>query len=66
MSTVQEIESALSLLSPEEMRRVRDWLEQELEDRLPLTDEFKGQIKRSEHEMFQSPPIGRPRLSPLL
>ncbi|MFZ5496781.1 MAG: hypothetical protein ACOZE5_15790 [Verrucomicrobiota bacterium] len=52
MSTVQEIESALSRLSPEEMRQVRDWLEQQLEDQLPLTDEVKGQINRSEREMI--------------
>lgn len=51
MSTVQEIESAISRLSPKEMRQVRDWLEQQLEDQLPLTDEFKGQINRSEREM---------------
>ncbi len=51
MSTVQEIESALSRLSSEEMRQVRDWLEQQLEDQLPLSDQFKGQINRSEREM---------------
>jgi hypothetical protein len=65
MSTVQEIESAISRLSPEDMRLVRDWLENQLEDRLEMTDEFKGRIKSSEREMFQSPPSGRPRLSPL-
>lgn len=50
MSTVQEIESAISRLSPEEMRLVRDWLENQLEDRLEMTDEFKGRIKSSERE----------------
>lgn len=50
MSTVQEIEQAISRLSPEEMRLVRDWLENQLEDRLPMTDEFKGRINRSERE----------------
>ena len=51
MSTVQEIESAISRLSPEEMRLLRDWLENQLEDRLEMTDQFKGQIKSSEREM---------------
>ena len=50
MSTVQEIENAISRLSPEEMRVVRDWLENQLEDRLEMTDEFKGQIKSAERE----------------
>ena len=65
MSTVQEIESAISRLSPEEMRLVRDWLENQLEDRLQLTDEFKGRIESSEREMAQTLPSGRQRLSPL-
>ena len=50
MSTVQEIECAISRLSPAEMRLVRDWLEYQLEDRLEMTDEFKGRIKSSERE----------------
>ena len=53
MSTVQEIESAISRLSPEEMRLVRDWLENQLEDRLQMTEEFKGRIKSSEREMAE-------------
>jgi len=51
MSTVQEIENAISRLSPEEMRLVRDWLENQLEDKLHLTDEFKGRIESSERQM---------------
>ena len=53
MSTVQEIEKAISRLSPEDMRLVRDWLENQLEDRLEMTDEFKGRIKSSEREMAE-------------
>ena len=53
MSTVQEIESAISRLSPEEMRLLRDWLENQLEDRLQMTEEFKGRIKSSEREMAE-------------
>jgi hypothetical protein len=44
MSSVQDIENAISKLSPEEIRQVRDWLENLLEDRLEFTDEFKAQI----------------------
>ncbi len=51
MSTVQEIEQAISRLSPGEMRRVRDWLENQLEDQLEMTDEFEGRIESSERQM---------------
>jgi hypothetical protein len=51
MSTVQEIESAISRLSPEDMRRVRDWLENQLEDQLEMTAEFQARIEQSEAEM---------------
>ncbi len=51
MSTVQEIESAIRRLSPDEMREVRDWLENLLEDQLALTPEFEAKIARSEQEM---------------
>ena len=50
MGTVKEIEQAISRLSPEVMRLVRDWLENQIEDRLEMTDEFKGRINSSERE----------------
>ncbi len=53
MSTVQEIESAISRLSPEEMRLVRDWLENQIEDRLEMTADFTGRIESSEREMAE-------------
>ena len=53
MSTVQEIESAISRLSPEEMRLVRDWLENQIEDRLEMTDAFKGRIESSERQQAE-------------
>ena len=53
MSTVQEIENAISRLSPKEMRLVRDWLENQLEDQLPMTDEFKCRIESSERQMSE-------------
>jgi hypothetical protein len=51
MSTVQEIESAISRLSPDEIRQVREWLDQQLEDQLEMTPEFQARIERSEQEM---------------
>ena len=51
MSSVQEIEAAIKQLSREEMRQVRDWLENVLEDQLEFTDEFKAKIEQSEREM---------------
>lgn len=51
MSTVAEIENALSRLSREEMLQAHDWLENILEDPLTMTDEFKAKIERSEFEM---------------
>ena len=53
MSTVQEIENAISRLSPEEMRLVRDWLENQIEDQQQMTDEFKVRIESSEREMSE-------------
>ena len=35
------------------MRLVRDWLENQLEDRPEMTEEFKGRIKSSEREMAE-------------
>jgi hypothetical protein len=51
MSTLQEIESAISRLSPDEMRQVREWLDQQIEDQWEMTPEFQAQIERSEQQM---------------
>ncbi len=52
MSTVVEIETALSRLSPEEMRQVHEWLENVLEDQLEMKEEFVAKIEQSEKELF--------------
>jgi len=57
--TVQEIESAISRLSPEEMHLIRDWLENQLEDRLEMTADLADRIKNSEREMAEGK---RPRI----
>ncbi len=50
MSKVQEIAAQLAKLSPAEMRQVRDWLEDILEDQLRFTDEFEATIRESERD----------------
>lgn len=62
MSTVQEIEKAIKQLSPEEMKQVRDWLENVLEDQMEFTDEFKAKIEQSERELAAGlrPRVRRP------
>jgi len=51
MSKVQTIEAELQKLTPEEIREVRDWLENFLEDQLQFTDEFEADIQQSERDM---------------
>ena len=51
MSTVQEIETALRRLPPTELRAVRDWLDEVIEDQLEFTPEFAAKLARSEREM---------------
>jgi formate dehydrogenase maturation protein FdhE len=53
MRTVQEIESAIERLSEAEKREVQEWLENLLEDRMELREEFKASIETSEREMAQ-------------
>lgn len=47
MSTVNEIESALTRLSLEDLQSVRDWLDDFIEDQLEVSDEFKAKIERA-------------------
>ena len=51
MSTVQEIETALTKLRLEEMEAVRDWLDELTEDQLEVSDEFKAKIQRAKREI---------------
>lgn len=46
MKSLFEIQSAISRLSSEEMRLVRDWLENQPEDRLEMTDRISGRAPR--------------------
>jgi hypothetical protein len=51
MSKVEQIEAELQNLSPAELKRVRDWLDNFVEDRLRFTPEFEAAIQESEREM---------------
>lgn len=51
MSKVSQIESELGKLSQAELREVRDWMDDMIEDDLEFTPEFESAIQRSEREM---------------
>jgi len=51
MSTVGEIEAAISRLPVKEAEEVREWLEQWLEDQLEMTPEFMASIERGKGDL---------------
>ena len=51
MSKVEQIEAELRGLSPGELRQVRDWLNDFVEDRLEFREDFEAAIRESEQEM---------------
>ena len=51
MSKVEQIEAELQSLSPAELKRVRDWLDDIVEDGLEFREDFEAAIKESEREM---------------
>jgi hypothetical protein len=51
MSKVEEIEAELQSLSLAELKRVRDWLDDFVEDRLEFRDDCEVAIQESEREM---------------
>jgi len=53
MSTVSEIESAISKLSLDEKQSIRDWLDDIIEDQLEVTDDFKAKVDRAKREIAQ-------------
>ena len=54
MSKVAQIEAELGNLSQAELREVRDWLNDMIEDNLEFTPEFESAIRQSESEMNQN------------
>jgi len=53
MSTVKEIESAITKLSLEEQRAVREWLDDLIEDQLELTDEVKAKLDQARQDIAE-------------
>jgi hypothetical protein len=53
MSKVDQVEAELGKLSQAELRQVRDWLDDMIEDNLEFTPEFEAGIQQSEREMSQ-------------
>ena len=51
MSSVKEIEAALTQLSLADLQAVRDWLDNFIEDQMEISDEFKFKIERSMREI---------------
>jgi hypothetical protein len=51
MSKVEQIESDLKKLLPDELRKIRDWLNDLFEDDLEFKPEFEADISESEREM---------------
>jgi hypothetical protein len=51
MSKVEQIENDLRNLSPDELRKIRDLLNNLLKDELEFTSEFEADICESEREM---------------
>ena len=54
MSKVAQIEAELGNLTQAELREVRNWLDNVIEDDLKFTPEFESVIQQSEREMKQA------------
>ena len=57
MSRVEQMETELRKLSPDELQQLRDWLEDYLEDyledQLEITDEFAASIERGKKDIAE-------------
>jgi hypothetical protein len=53
MKTLEQIESEVRNLSPKEQEQLRDWLENLLEDRLELKEEFKAEIEAGKMDIAE-------------
>ena len=51
MTKVAQIETGLEKLSQAELREVRDWLDDMIEDDLEFSPKFESAIQQSEREM---------------
>jgi hypothetical protein len=51
VSKVEQVECELRKLSQAELRQIREWLDDIIEDNLQFTPEFEDSIQRSERDM---------------
>jgi len=51
VSKVEQMESELRKLSQAELRQIRGWLDDLIEDELEFTPEFESSIRQSERDM---------------
>ncbi|HSH39190.1 MAG TPA: hypothetical protein VK993_10420 [Chthoniobacterales bacterium] len=51
MSKVEQMEAELRKLSQAELRQIREWLDDIIEDELEFTPEFEQAIRQSEEDM---------------
>jgi hypothetical protein len=53
MSKVEQMEAELRKLSQTELRQIRGWLDDIIEDELEFTPEFEAAIQQSERDMAE-------------
>jgi mRNA-degrading endonuclease RelE of RelBE toxin-antitoxin system len=51
MSKVEQVEKELRKLSQAELRQIREWLDDVIEDKLEFTPEFEHSIQLAERDM---------------
>jgi len=51
MSEVEQMESELRKLSQAELRQIREWLDDVIEDNLEFTPDFENSIQQAERDM---------------
>ena len=51
VTKMEQVECELSKLSQTELRQIREWLDDVIEDELEFTPEFERSIQRSERDM---------------
>jgi hypothetical protein len=53
VTKVEQMESELRRLSQAELRQIREWLDDVIEDNLEFTPEFENSIQQAERDMAQ-------------
>ena len=51
MSRVERVQSELRKLSQAELRQIREWLDDIIEDELEFTPEFENAVQQAERDM---------------